>query len=352
MGIFKRPDSDTYWMSLQVDGKRIRMSTGVQDLRLAEEIFAAWQVEQARTRWLGTPPPERDHTVNELIAEYLATVTPRKSAASQYRDAKVLTRFDEKWGVLSLAELTTKMLDDYLAERTEAVTFATVSKELGLLKAAYARAIHWGWATTSPFRGIRLNQEGNERLRWLTEEEAARLLQACPPWLRDIVIVGLDTGLRRGNLVGLRWAWVQQHGTILMIPKQHVKGKVVSLTIPLTKQAAAVIGRQIRRLGCEWVFTDQRGMPYTPDQVSMAFYRAAKRAGLSDVGMHTLRHTFISRLVQAGRPLPEVAALAGHRDIRMTMRYAHLAPSHLHEGIQALERRLSPDRNQQGVSAG
>ena len=57
--------------------------------------------------------------------------------------------------------------------------------------------------------------------------------------------------------------------------------------------------------------------------------------------MHTLRDTFISRLVQAGRPLPEVAALAGHRDIKMTLRYAHLAPSHLRAGIQALEQRNS-----------
>ena len=55
--------------------------------------------------------------------------------------------------------------------------------------------------------------------------------------------------------------------------------------------------------------------------------------------MHTLRHTFISRLVQAGRPLSEVAALAGHRDIKMTLRYAHLAPSHLRAGIQVLEQR-------------
>jgi integrase len=71
----------------------------------------------------------------------------------------------------------------------------------------------------------------------------------------------------------------------------------------------------------------------------MAVMRAAKQAELSGVSLHTLRHTFISRLVQAGRPLPEVAALAGHRSITMTMRYAHLAPSHLRAGIQALEHR-------------
>jgi integrase len=78
---------------------------------------------------------------------------------------------------------------------------------------------------------------------------------------------------------------------------------------------------------------------YSLDQVGMAVIRTATQAQLPGVSLHTLRHTFISRLVQAGRPLPEVAALAGHRDIKMTMRYAHLAPSHLRAGIDALEQR-------------
>lgn len=85
--------------------------------------------------------------------------------------------------------------------------------------------------------------------------------------------------------------------------------------------------------------TQPDGRPYGVDQVGMAVIRAAKLAGLAGVSLHTLRHTFISRLVQAGRPLPEVAALAGHREIKMTLRYAHLAPSHLRAGIQVLEQR-------------
>ena len=87
------------------------------------------------------------------------------------------------------------------------------------------------------------------------------------------------------------------------------------------------------------VFTQSDGRAYSVDQVGMAVIRAAKQAQLPGVSLHTLRHTFISRLVQAGRPLPEVAALAGHRDIKMTLRYAHLAPSHLRAGIHVLEQR-------------
>jgi integrase len=116
-----------------------------------------------------------------------------------------------------------------------------------------------------------------------------------------------------------------------------VKAKKATVMIPLTGRAAMIIQRQ-RRHGLH-VFTHSDGQAYSVDQVGMAVIRTAKQAQLPGVSLHTLRHTFISRLVQAGRPLPEVAALAGHRDIKMTMRYAHLAPSHLRAGIDALEQR-------------
>ncbi|OAI47075.1 hypothetical protein AYO43_05095 [Nitrospira sp. SCGC AG-212-E16] len=109
--------------------------------------------------------------------------------------------------------------------------------------------------------------------------------------------------------------------------------------IPLTTRAATIIQRQGRQ--GPHVFTQSDGQAYSVDQVGMAVIRTANQAQLPGVSLHTLRHTFISRLVQAGRPLPEMAALAGHRDIKMTLRYAHLAPSHLRAGIQALEQRTS-----------
>ena len=96
-------------------------------------------------------------------------------------------------------------MEDYLTERLHTVTLATVSKELGVLKSAYARAMRWDWVSTTPFRGIALNQEGEERVRWLTDEEEAQLLATAAPWLRDLILLGLDTGLGRNNLVGLQW---------------------------------------------------------------------------------------------------------------------------------------------------
>ena len=345
MGIYRRPDSPTFWMSLQVNGQRVRLNTMVEDRGLAGELFCAWKAELARARWLGTPTPDGDHTVAELITQYLKLVTPRKSSVSQERDRLILARFTTRWGQLLVRDLSALLIEAYMAERLAQVCLATVSKELGVLKAACRCAVRWGWASHSPFMGIVLNQEGTARTRWLSEDEEPRLLAHCETGLRDIVIVGLDTGLRPGNLVGLHCDWVQQAGTCLIVPREHTKTKILPVMIPLTTRAAAIISQYLERARSEHVFVSKTGRPYTAAEANRMLQRAAVKAGLRDVCLYTLRHTFISRLVQAGVSLPEVAALAGHRDIRMTMRYAHLAPQHLRDGIATLEARMGTCTN-------
>ena len=339
MGIYRRPDSPNWWMSLQVRGHRVRLNTMVEDRQLAEELFSAWKAEIARARWLGAPAPDGNYTVTDLITQYLKIVTPRKSSGSQQRDRIILARFVTRWGKFLLKDVTTLLIEAYLAERLAQVCFATISKELGVLKAAFRCAVRWGWASHSPFIGIVLNQEGTARTRWLSDDEEMLLLLHCPDWLRDIVIVGLDSGLRPGNLVGLQCSWVQLGQTHLHIPRELTKTKKLSLTIPFTTRAADLIHRYLERAHSAHLFVSTAGQPYTCSEVNRALQRAAVKAGLRDICLYTLRHSFISRLVQAGVSLPEVATLAGHRDIRMTMRYAHLAPQYLRNSIAALEAR-------------
>jgi hypothetical protein len=136
MGIYRRPDSPTLWMSLQIDGHRVRINTMVEDGQLAKELFSAWKAEVARTRWLGAPPSDTDHTVGDLIVQYLKMVTPRKSLHSRRRDKAVFKRFAMRWGTLLLGELNPLLIEEFLAERGERVCFATVSKELGILSAS------------------------------------------------------------------------------------------------------------------------------------------------------------------------------------------------------------------------
>jgi integrase len=341
MGIYRRPDSRTWWMSLQVNGQRVRLNTMVEDHQLAEVFFCAWKTEIARTRWLGAPTPDGDHTVAELIAQYLKTATIRKSVVSQQRDRLILARFTTRWGTLVLRDLTTLLIEEYLAERLAQVSFATASKELGVLKAAFRCAIRWDWTSRSPFTGIVLNQEGTARTRWLSNDEETRLLAQCPAWLRHILIVGLDTGLRPGNLVGLQCAWVQPGNGCLLIPREQTKTKKLPITIPLTMRAADIIRRSLETARSAYLFVANAGGPFTCAEVNRALQREAIKAEVPGICLYTLRHSFISRLVQAGVSLPEVAALAGHCDIKMTLRYAHLAPQHLRHSITTLETRNS-----------
>ena len=91
MGIYRRPDSPTWWMSLQLNGQRVRLNTMVEDRQLAEEFFCAWKTEIARARWLGAPTPDGDHTVAELITQYFKMVrleshrAPNSVIASSWR---------------------------------------------------------------------------------------------------------------------------------------------------------------------------------------------------------------------------------------------------------------------------
>jgi len=349
MGIYLRPDSPSYWMSLQIGGHRVRLNTMVDDPRLAKEIFAAWRTELARQRWLGPPPPEYHHSVKELIDQYLAVVTPRKAPASQNRDQLVLRRFTRKWGHLLLQELNPTLIEQYVIERTPNVTFATLSKELGVLKAAFGCALRWGWTNRTPFVGIHLNQEGDSRIRWLTDAEELLLLKSSPQWLQDIIAVGLDTGLRPGNLLGLERSWVHREEHVLIVPKEHTKTKKLTVTIPLTQRARNILYHASTSSHTPYVFLTDTGRPLDRHYVHVVLHRCAKAAGLAEMCLYVLRHTFITRLVQAGVSLPEIAALAGHRDIRMTMRYAHLAPQHLRNSIAALEER-SIGRSENGLT--
>ena len=193
----------------------------------------------ARARWLGLPAPTPQHTVQELVAEYLAKVTPRKSPASQRRDHVVLERFRKRWGTLDLDQLSNKTVEDYLTERLHDVTLATVSKDLGILKSAYGRALRWDWVSTTPFRGIALNQEGEERVRWLTDEEEAHLVATAAPWLREFILVGLDTGLRRRTRKGDRL--LNPHYSRPMV-RRYVEAILDEEATPVSLGAVAIRG--------------------------------------------------------------------------------------------------------------
>ena len=197
-------------------------------------------------------------------------------------------------------------------------------------------AIKWSKASENPVSQVRFFREDNGRTRFLTEEEETRLLACCSASLRPLVITALHTGFRKSELLTLGWEHVDFRHRLITVESAYAKNSETR-SIPMT----TTLMETLRPLKEEAepsvsVFQTHKGTPYK--HIAKVFRAACKRAGLTDMTFHDLRHTFASRLVMAGVDLPTVQAFMGHKTIAMTMGYTHLAPGHKRTAIAVLDR--------------
>jgi integrase len=211
---------------------------------------------------------------------------------------------------------------------------ATVNRALALLR-HLLRLAHEEWEVLDSVPRVRMEREPEGRLRWLTPENANRLLAACGESrnsdLTDLVEFALFTGLRRGEVLDLMWERVDRaRGVILLDVTKSGKRREV----PLNSRADAVLARRGSK-SSGLVFGTRKW-----DHFRSAWERAVDRAKLLDFHFHDLRHTFASWAVQRGASLQEVKDLLGHRSLAMTLRYGHLAPEHLRSAVARLDTTL------------
>jgi integrase len=271
---------------------------------------------------------------------YLSAHEQQASAERAHYAAK---RLYEAFGDIAMTAITPASIEAYNRQRAAAgAAPATIRRELGVLSAA----ARWcqqalGWQVTDPTTGRRPPATPG-RLRWLSREEADRLIaaarQSTSHALADFITLALHTGMRRGELLGLEWERVDLGRACLYLDTQHQKNRQRS-TIPLNSAARAALIRlgQFRAQHCPaspWVFCHADGRRI--QKFRHSFTHACEQAGITDFTIHDLRHTCASWLVQAGVPIAEVCALLRHGDIRMTMRYAHLEPGNVRAAVERL----------------
>ncbi|MFH1007853.1 MAG: site-specific integrase [Candidatus Latescibacterota bacterium] len=175
-----------------------------------------------------------------------------------------------------------------------------------------------------------------DKPRWLDKEETGRLLEECPSHIYALVATALNTGLRRAELFHLEWSdvdFTSESITVRNKAEWHTKN-YESRTIPMNSFLYGVLRKHPRRINSTFVFSNPEGKPW--DNVRQSLSNAAERAGIGHLGLHALRHTFASQLVMAGVDLRTVQKWMGHKNIKTTMRYAHLAPSHERAAIEML----------------
>jgi integrase len=242
------------------------------------------------------------------------------------------------FGQTILAHVTAKDLSAYKWRRQqEGAALATIAKELALMKAAFNVAIReWEWCRDNPVRRVSVGRINNARVRYCDDETLARIYQACPGWLQPMVMLARYTGLRRENVVSLTWQQVDLARGVIVL--EHTKNGD-RLGIPICEPARRTLEelKPSRPHAGGPVFRQRNGEPVTGDMVTIAFRRACQAVGVTDFRFHDLRHTFASMLVQRGVDMYRVQRLLGHRDARMTQRYAHLAPENLRDAVRVFE---------------
>lgn len=278
--------------------------------------------------------PERDaarRTVAELCDKYIADVCPEKK--DEKKSKRLLEWWKDNHGYRVLADLTPKALTDIrddIAARTlpdgRRISGATVNRYLAALSHALTMASReWGWMADNPMRRVTKRKESRGRVRMLTDAERGRLLRACRESgsgaLEPAVLIALCTGMRQGEITGLRWPDVDLRNQRLIL---HDTKNGERRGVPLAGPALAVLTElgKARRIDTDLVLPETGSLRH-------AWARAVRKAKLVDFRFHDLRHTAASYLAMNGCTPSEIAAVLGHKTLAMVKRYAHLHDAHV-----------------------
>jgi integrase len=292
--------------------------------RSAAERWAR-EVEHAMDQGAFISRSAESTTLGELLARYLEEITPSKRGAES-ETARLRALLRDPLSQRMVASLRGVDIARYRDERLKKVSPATVKRDLVIVSHLFEVARkEWGLPVLNPVRDIKTPPHNKARERRLEagrdgkESEEGRLLKACwearNGYLLPLVQLALETAMRQGELVSLRWEHVDLGRRIAHLPDTK-NGE--ARTVPLSTTALETLRSLPRHLSGQ-VFTG-----LTTQAVKIAFTRAVRRAGLSDLHFHDLRHEATSRLFERGLNLMEVASITGHKDLRMLRRYTHL----------------------------
>ncbi len=326
-GVYRRADSRSWWISTTLpNGKRIRQSAGTERREDAEALLAKFKLDAYRQAHFGIKP---QRSWQEAVVRYLAV----KSTLRSFRDVQRICRMlDPYFGGLKLDQINGDAVWSVVQGKLKKGNKpATVNRYLALTRSLLRMARdEWQWLDSFP--KIRLLAGEVERDRWLTQEEANRLISVCAPHLAALVRFALATGCRAREITGLEWgrvdlarrtAWLNQtkNGT----PRG----------VPLNVDSVLVLQEQQGKHP-QYCFT-YRGEPIRWDITNTAWQTAVGRAGITDFRFHDLRHTWASWHRQAGTSCDELKELGGWKTRSMVDRYAKFATENLAHAAARIE---------------
>jgi len=334
MGIYQKDGN--WFIDYYANGRRKREKIG-SSRKLAEMVLAKRKIEIAENRFLDI---KKDKKIKfAKLADTFLNNYSRINNRGHKKNVSLLKKIGALWGDIYISEITPLMIEKYKSARLEKVKPATINRELNVLGSMFNRAIEWGMMSENPVKNVKKFVVDNRRVRFLSLEEINRLLEASSEDLYGILVVALNTGMRKGEILRLKWKYIDFQNGMIYLPSELSKNKY-RREIPMNSVLMATLKKLHETAEGEYVFHGRFKDGKPPIDVRKSFAAALKKAGIEDFRFHDLRHTFCSQLVASGVDIYTVMELAGHRSIKMTMRYAHLAPGQKKDAVEILARKM------------
>ena len=336
MSLYKR--GSTWWIDFTTpSGERVRRSAETESKAEAKELHDKLKAESWRVQKLGERPK---YTWDDAGCQWLIATEHKRTHQDDILKLRWLQQFLRG---RELATITRENIVEIGERKRMEASGPTANRYLALIRAILRKACHeWEWIDRVP--QVKLYKEAKRRVRWLTPEQANRLLLELPQHQRDIVLFALATGLRQSNVVKLTWDQVDLNRKTAWIPGDKAKGNE-DIHVSLSQLSVDLLQRQLGKHS-ERVFT-YAGRPIA-EVNTKAWQKALKRAGIDNFRWHDLRHTWASWLVQSGTPLYDLQEMAGWKSAEMVRRYAHLAPAQMAKHAEAVGNLLSVTNMTQG----
>ena len=285
----------------------------------------------------------KKHSFSDLVDRYIKVELPKYNEKEQRERKSKLLWWKDKLGVYSLADITPPLIVECRDLLAESLSPATVVRYLAALSIVFTVAVNeWEWVQENPAKKVKRPTEPDGRVRFLDDDERQRLLVACKEssseWLYMCVILALSSGMRKAELMGLKWPDVNLKDGYLIL---HKTKNGTRRRVPLSGLALTLLKEhnKIRRLDTPLLFPSERN-PQQPIDLRSAFEYAKERAEIKEFHWHDLRHCTASYLAMNNASLAEIAEILGHKTLAMVKRYAHLSDGHVSSVIESMNAKI------------
>lgn len=330
MGIYKKPNGK-YYCRIRYKGVRQNLlCVGCDDDYRKAKIFMSNALTHLVQVVNGVAKDDRKVIKFKDLTKVFLTYS--ETNKKDYKRDKAKVEILKQFLGDDLEKITPTRIEDFKARMLEKYSKAYVNRYLACLKTIFNLGIKNELITYNPMKAVKMLKEDNQKIRYLTEDEESRLFEFLPEHLKPIVICALQTGLRKSNILQLRWELVDLDFRFIEVLAQNNKGHKI-IKIPISDKLLKVF-ESLPRIS-EYVFANPlTGLPYK--DISEGFNNALKKAKIENFRFHDLRHTVATRLVEKGIDLRVVQEIMAHSTIVTTQRYMHPTPKRKLEAIEVL----------------